>query len=382
MRPRQSSSHSDAVSRRLEVLSAELRSVNGDPAPQIPAALDDHTRIRPGGPADPWQPFGSGVSFDAWQPPDPQTAEADQEQGQSQGQSLRVRSESRLHTLEEDLARHPTSQQEVVPTGAAGGASPPAVPNPGRHAARRRTRLIDLSALHGRIALTPAHVAVFAVLVAVGLAVTTWWVLRDDADVGQSVARGTATQPLSTPVDAATGGAGDAARSVGEEEPETGANSGEATSTELVVDVAGKVRSPGIVVLEPGSRVADAIDAAGGAKRGVDLTSLNLARVLQDGEQILVGVTPPPGVAATAVPPPEGEASNDGDGGSEGDLININTASATELEELSGVGPVTAAAIIDWRTTNGGFQSVDQLIEVDGIGEKTLATLAPHVTIG
>lgn len=230
--------------------------------------------------------------------------------------------------------------------------------------------MVDLSAFRGRIALTPAHVAVFAVLVAVGLAVTTWWVLRDDP--GRPVAGSSSAPPLTTPVDAGT-------TQAPVEEGATSQGTDTQAATELVIDVAGKVRSPGIVVLEPGSRVVDAIEAAGGPRRGVDLTSLNLARPVQDGEQILVGVAAPPGVAASSVPGSEGD---DAGGGGGGDLININTASATELEELSGVGPVTAGAIIDWRTSNGRFQSVDQLLEVDGIGEKTLAQLAPHVTVG
>ena len=134
----------------------------------------------------------------------------------------------------------------------------------------------------------------------------------------------------------------------------------------------GKVRRPGIVVLEPGARVVDALDAAGGARRGADLAGLNLARLLVDGEQIVVGVPPPPGPAASAAGSP---------GPDPGALVNLNTASLAELDELPGVGPVTAQAIVDWRTGNGGFRSVDQLLDVDGIGEKTLADLAPLVTV-
>ena len=139
----------------------------------------------------------------------------------------------------------------------------------------------------------------------------------------------------------------------------------------VTVDVAGKVRRPGIAVLETGSRVVDALEAAGGARDGVDLTDLNLARVLVDGEQILVGVTPPAGVAATmsgASSPVAG-------------LVNINTADQVALESLPDVGPVTAQAILAWRSEHGAFSSVDQLLDVDGIGEATLAKLAPYVTL-
>ena len=123
-------------------------------------------------------------------------------------------------------------------------------------------------------------------------------------------------------------------------------------------------------MLATGSRVIDAIEAAGGAKKSVDLGTLNQARLLVDGEQIVVGVPMAPGVAASAAP-----------SGTTSTLVNINTATQEQLEELPGVGPVTALAIIDWRTSNGGYTSVEELLAVDGIGDATLAELAPYVTI-
>jgi competence protein ComEA len=143
----------------------------------------------------------------------------------------------------------------------------------------------------------------------------------------------------------------------------------------VVVDVAGKVRRPGIVRLPVGSRVVDAVEAAGGPRRGVDLSSLNLARVLVDGEQVVVGVPAPGGVAASAASTP------DAAGGPQGALVNINTATQAELETLPGIGPVTAQAILQWRTDNGAFSAVDELMEVSGIGEATLADMAPFVTV-
>jgi competence protein ComEA len=140
-----------------------------------------------------------------------------------------------------------------------------------------------------------------------------------------------------------------------------------------VVDVAGKVRRPGVATLPAGSRVVDAIRQAGGARPGVDLTSLNLARVLTDGEQILVGVAPAPGVAASASSQPGASPG--------GALVNLNTATLDELDSLPGVGPVTAQKILDWRTAHGSFTAIDELLEVDGIGEKTLADMAPHLTL-
>jgi competence protein ComEA len=139
----------------------------------------------------------------------------------------------------------------------------------------------------------------------------------------------------------------------------------------IIVDVAGWVRRPGVYEFAAGDRVIDAVNRAGGARKGADLTSLNLAAPLADGTQIVV---PKPG---TAVPAGGGTTS----GGSSTALININTASETELETLSGVGPVTAAAIIDYRTQNGPFAAVDDLIDVSGIGPVTLENLRPFVTV-
>jgi competence protein ComEA len=141
------------------------------------------------------------------------------------------------------------------------------------------------------------------------------------------------------------------------------------------VDVAGKVRRPGIATLPLGSRVIDALEAAGGARPGIRLGTLNLARVLADGEQIVVGQPAPPGVAASAASAPTSGAAGSTP------MVNINTASQAELEELPGVGPVTAQAILAFRTENGAFSAVDELLEVSGIGDATLAEMAPFVTL-
>ena len=231
---------------------------------------------------------------------------------------------------------------------------PPVIPAPGRHAARRRGWSPG-GLLAGRVALGPGQLAVLVVVVAAALATTAWWVLRD----GERMA---ALTPVAGP-----GPAGPASPT-----PAGSATAVGSAAPEVVVDVSGKVRHPGIVVLEPGSRVVDALDAAGGARRGADLAGLHLARLLVDGEQIVVGVPPPPGPAASAAGSP---------GTDPGRLVNLNTATLAELDELPGVGPVTAQAILDWRAVNGGFRNVDQLLDVDGIGEKTLADLAPLVTV-
>lgn len=134
--------------------------------------------------------------------------------------------------------------------------------------------------------------------------------------------------------------------------------SGAASAGEVVVHVTGAVTSPGLVRLPAGSRVDDAIHAAGGAKNPKALGSVNLARVLVDGEQILVGGSPGQSAA-----------------GPVDDGINLNQASASDLEDLPGVGPVLAQRIVDWRTANGPFRSVDELGEVSGIGDSLLSQI-------
>jgi competence protein ComEA len=138
----------------------------------------------------------------------------------------------------------------------------------------------------------------------------------------------------------------------------------------VVVDVVGRVRRPGLVRLPAGSRVDDAVRAAGGAVPGTDLSGLNLARVLVDGEQIAVGIT----VRA----PPGGPS---GSGGASRGLINLNTATAEQLDSLPGIGPVLAQRILDWRTEHGRFVSVDQLRQVSGVGEAKFADIRGLVTV-
>lgn len=268
----------------------------------------------------------------------------------------------------------------VAPERGTGGA--PALPVPGRHAARRRRpgpggALVPVAArLPG---LGPHQVAVVAIAVALGLALTTWWVLRDRpgplAPVSAEPAAPLVTGPAGAPsaVPSATPSAG-AERAGGAGAGAAGAAGPAATVT---VDVAGKVRRPGIVVLGVGARVTDAVAAAGGARKGVDLTPLNLARVLVDGEQVVVGASAAASTGSAGTAGSTGAAG----GASSGPLVNLNTAGQAELETLPRVGPVTAQAIIDWRASRGGFTSVDELLEIDGIGDKTLAQIAPHVTV-
>lgn len=269
-------------------------------------------------------------------------------------------------------ASAPVSKPVPGPSVARAGHETP----PGRHASRRLCGLMP-EGLRGRIAIGPAQIAVVSVVVAVGVALTAWWLVRAN---GEEIEPLPVSTSLTSPAEAgptssvaAVAPAATAASPATDGTEATG-NGATGEGAEVVVDVAGKVRRPGIVVLPPGSRVVDAVDQAGGPRRGVSLTALNLARPLVDGEQILVGIRPVPGLAASA-------ASSPGASVTPGGLVNINTADAVQLEELPEVGPVTAAAIIAWRTDNGGFTSVEELLDVDGIGEVTLAKIAPHVTL-
>lgn len=146
---------------------------------------------------------------------------------------------------------------------------------------------------------------------------------------------------------------------------------------EVVVDVAGAVGRPGLVRLRAGSRVADAVAAAGGPAADAQLAGLNQARVLADGEQVRVPragePAPPPAtaVASGAAPSPSVPAAP----------VDLNRANVAELDTLPGVGPATATAIVAWRDENGGFRRVEDLLEVPGIGPARLERLRPLVRV-
>jgi competence protein ComEA len=142
-------------------------------------------------------------------------------------------------------------------------------------------------------------------------------------------------------------------------------------TTVILVDVAGWVRRPGVYEFAEGARVIDAIDAAGGARPGAVLSSLNLAAPLADGTQVLV-----PGESQS---PPTTETGS-GTSGATG-LVNVNSATNAELETLPGIGEVIAQAIVDHRTENGPFTSVEQLVDVSGIGDATLENIRELVTV-
>lgn len=142
----------------------------------------------------------------------------------------------------------------------------------------------------------------------------------------------------------------------------------------VLVHVVGQVRHPGLVRLAPGSRVADALDEAGGATRRADLAAVNLARAVVDGEQVFV---PAPGQS----PPAQAPSGSGAAGASPAPQspLDLNTADESQLDALPGVGPVIAGRIVTWRSEHGRFSSVDELTEVSGIGEATLEKLRPLV---
>lgn len=149
---------------------------------------------------------------------------------------------------------------------------------------------------------------------------------------------------------------------------------GGTAAAEIVVDVSGKVREPGIQRLPAGSRVVDALRAAGGVRPGTNTDGLNRARFLVDGEQVIVGGP----VAGSGSAPVAGGTAVGGQAGSAAAPtapVPLNTATVEQLETLPGVGPVLAQHIIDYRTQHGGFRSVDELREVNGIGDRRFADL-------
>ncbi|WP_051426206.1 ComEA family DNA-binding protein [Jiangella gansuensis] len=170
--------------------------------------------------------------------------------------------------------------------------------------------------------------------------------------------------------EAEPGGAGDGSG--------TGSGAGAAPAGTIMIHVAGLVAAPGVVELPAGTRVVDAIEAAGGPTAEADLTPLNLARVLTDGEQVIVTAEPPAG--QPAVPPPPDPGAGVPVGPPAGP-VNLNTATAADLDTLPGIGPTLAGRILEWREQHGRFTTVDELREVSGIGEQRFAELEPLVAV-
>ncbi|MGW0733855.1 helix-hairpin-helix domain-containing protein [Streptomyces sp. NPDC002851] len=208
-------------------------------------------------------------------------------------------------------------------------------------------------------------------VVAVGFAVHHFWTGRPQPVAAPDVVRQAASGPDPSPGAPVTTPGGP---------PASGRGSPGGAKGRIVVDVSGKVRRPGIHQLPQGSRVADALRAAGGVRKGTDLSALNRARVLVDGEQVVVGApggaVPPAsgGSASAAASGGAGPGSVSGGAGPAGP-VSLNSATVEQLDTLPGVGPVLAQHIVDYRTQHGGFRSVDELREVNGIGDRRFAEL-------
>lgn len=273
---------------------------------------------------------------------------------------------------------------------------------PARDRAPARVRLP--SALQGATT-RPGLWAVIgmAVVVLVAAAVFGVRVLRAQADAAPvPISATSAPRAASTP--SATGSRGSGERpSEGSSRPTGAAGASGAPvaasagagagATTVVVQVAGQVVRPGVVTLPAGSRVNDAVAKCGGTRPKADLTSVNLARPLVDGEQIVVTAVGAPAAArpstsASAGAAPGGSRGPGGSGAAHGSgtassssPVDLNTADEATLDALPGVGPVMAKRIVEWRTQHGRFSSVDELGEISGVGEKTLARLTPLVKV-
>ncbi|KAB2594538.1 ComEA family DNA-binding protein [Streptomyces arboris] len=217
--------------------------------------------------------------------------------------------------------------------------------------------------------MAPRTLAALALVLvaAVGLAAFHFWSVRPQGVRAPETVEAVAEDPLRA------GGADPVPRPVAGAPPSPPPE----PVGEIVVDVSGKVHRPGVQRLPAGSRVADALRAAGGVRAGTDVTGLNRARVLMDGEQVAVGLPQAP----AALGAPGGAAGAPGAPGAPGPvaLLSLSAATKEQLETLPGIGPVLAQHIIDHRTENSGFRSVDELRQVNGIGDRRFADLQPLV---
>ena len=200
------------------------------------------------------------------------------------------------------------------------------------------------------------------------------------------VERGSAPAAQGSDEAAGSSGAGEEDESPSSTEEDTLAEKDAAEPEELLVDVGGAVAAPGVVRVAAGARVTDAVAAAGGLTAEADTATLNLAAKLEDGQKVYVptaGETMPAaaGGGSADAGGAAGGAGSAGAGGATSGLVNINTASADELDALPGVGPATAQAIIDERDSNGAFTSAEDIMRVSGIGEKKFAKLKSSICV-
>ncbi|MEU5463497.1 ComEA family DNA-binding protein [Streptomyces althioticus] len=256
-----------------------------------------------------------------------------------------------------DAAGPPDPADRETPDGVPEPEPPPGSP-PGRFGPALRERLPLW--VQARCGLERRSVVALTTLLALALvlAVQHFWTGR--------------TQPVRAPevVRAAPAAQGEGVAGGGRSAaPGASGQAGGTAAPEIVVDVSGKVRDPGVHRLPAGSRVEDALKAAGGVRPGTKTGGLNRARFLVDGEQLVVGGPAPAGATAPAAPAGAGTAAGPTA------PVSLSTATVDQLDTLPGVGPVLAQHIVDYRTRNGGFRSVDELREVNGIGDRRFADL-------
>jgi len=196
------------------------------------------------------------------------------------------------------------------------------------------------------------------------------------------------------------GGQGGDYSSAGQDGAYAGGQDGQPGAAAIFVDVGGAVNLSGLFAMPAGSRVADAIEAAGGLKEEANMKYINRAAVLFDGDRLYIptesevrnGTAPPTAGQVTAgsgyngnnagtYPPGGNGGGNTDPPANDAGSININTADSSELQKLNGVGPVTAQKIIDYRTKRGGFSYIEELMNVSGIGAKTFEKLKDHITV-
>ncbi|MCB0976202.1 MAG: helix-hairpin-helix domain-containing protein [Acidimicrobiales bacterium] len=238
-----------------------------------------------------------------------------------------------------------------------------------------RDRFDDLVTI---LATSPLR-AVAAVAVTATIAVAGWWLLKPPAAPPVE-----ARIPLATRQGTATAASSPGTSAFPSSSPSEATTTVQPTS-DLVVQAAGAVRSPGVYHLRAGARVDDLVGAAGGLSPDADTDRINLAALVSDGERVWLPrrgeIEVPEVVAGTGGGAAGSNSSATEPTGDEAQPVDLNTASAKDLEELPGVGPATANAIVAYRDTNGPFSSVDELLEVRGIGEAKLEQIRPMATV-
>ncbi|MFD5467460.1 helix-hairpin-helix domain-containing protein [Kitasatospora sp. NPDC127059] len=260
----------------------------------------------------------------------------------------------------------PPSPAPAPPAAAGEPAAPPpgAADLPDPPGAGARLRFASVLALDRRAVAGLTILLLFAV----GYAVQHFWLARPEAVAVPALAAASVPpEPGPAASDGPPGsGAGPPA-----------ATAGPGAEAAVVIDIGGRVHVPGLHTLPGGSRVADALRAAGGPLPDTDTRGLNLARVLTDGEQILVGEQVS---APVPVPVPAGPGGLSG-AGTPRSPVSLNRATLEQLDSLPGVGPTLAQRILAYRTSHGSFRSIDQLRQVSGIGTRTFAELRPLLTL-